>query len=86
MVPWTHTPTQLFLAAGTEPGDMSCGGQGGMDKKERECERKTFMRAVSYQGVEDYSCYFFTAAHHLCGPGGCTHLQSSDVKDSKLRE
>ncbi len=57
VVPWAHMPAQLFLAAGTEPGDMSCCGQGGTDR-ERERERKTFMRAVPYQGVRDYSWYF----------------------------
>lgn len=56
MVPWTHMPAQLFLAAGTEPGDVSRGSQGGTDR-ERERE-KTFMRAVPYQGVGDYSWYF----------------------------
>jgi len=79
-------PAQLFLGAGIEPGDVSCGSQGGTDREQERERERDIHESCSLLGSWRLLLVLFTAAHHLCSPGGCTHLQSSDVKDSKLRE
>lgn len=79
----THASSAIFScwywARGREPWQPRWHGQ-------REREREDIHESHSLSGSWRLLLVLFTAAHHLCSPRGCTHLQSSDVKDSKLRE